>query len=347
MKSSPVRVIALSTGTILRTIGILLALGVLWMIRDIILYGFAALLLAGMIYPFAAWVNKRRIPKLAAVLGIYLLLFGVIAFLIVALIPALVEQSRAFITTYGDQVGNLSGLLDRWKSVSGEYAVGGINLSDGLRGLQSQVQGIFTNVFGTISGIFGGIAAFVLILVLTLYIVIEDFAIKRVFEQWVPREYQEIISRITWLMMERLGAWMRGQLLLCLIIGVLYLVVFAVLGVPYALLLAVIGGLLEFIPYIGPLLSAIPAVLLALTVSPATALFTLIALLIIQQLENNLIVPKVMERAVGLNPIVSILVFLIGAKLFGVPGAIFSIPVTVAFWIGWSEWMNFRKGRSV
>ena len=136
---------------------------------------------------------------------------------------------------------------------------------------------------------------------------------------------------------------MRGQLVLCLIIGLLSLIAFALLDVPYALLLAVISGLFEFVPYIGPILAGIPAALIAFTVSPTLGLATIGALVIIQQLENNLIVPKVMQKTVGLNPIVSIIAFLIGAKLFGVVGAIVSIPVAIAVEVAISEWNDFSR----
>ena len=98
-------------------------------------------------------------------------------------------------------------------------------------------------------------------------------------------------------------------------------------------------------PYIGPILAGIPAALIAFTVSPALGLATLGAMIIIQQLENNLIVPKVMQKTVGLNPIVSILAFLIGAKLFGIVGAIVSIPVAIAIQVALSEWSEFSRSR--
>ena len=136
---------------------------------------------------------------------------------------------------------------------------------------------------------------------------------------------------------------MRGQLVLGLVIGVMYFVGFTLIGLPYAFLLAVFGGLLEFIPYVGPFLAAVPVLFLALTDSPWRAAIALIVIVLIQQTENNIIVPKIMQKAVGLNPIVSILAFMIGAKLFGIVGAIFAIPVATAISVVLTEGARFRQ----
>lgn len=332
----------LSFASIFKVVAVALGLVTIWLIQDIVLYCFLAILLAGVIYPVANWGLRYRIPKIVSVLCLYLLLFGILALIVTLLVPALIDQTRALVTLCGDRLGDAARIV-RDLDVLSQIESAGFQLSSGLSGLQGQAQAFLSNALSTVVDIFGGIAGFVVVLVLALYMVIEDSAIKRVFHQWVPKGYQEFATRLTWLLMEKLGAWMRGQLLLCLIIGLLYLVAFGVIGVPYALLLAVIGGLLEFIPYIGPIISAVPAVLLAFTKSPTTALITLAALILIQQLENNLIVPKITEKTLGLNPIVSIIAFLIGAKLFGTVGAIVSIPVAMAVAVTLSEWREFRR----
>lgn len=343
-RSSPSELSFLS---IFKVVLVALGLIVAWLIQDILVYCFIALLLAGVIYPFTNWGLRYKIPKLVSVLIIYTALTGIMVLIVTLLVPALINQGQALIDVYGASLGSWAKGLRESEALA-KIGFTGINLQSGLAGIQSQIQSLVGNVFTVIADIFGGIAGFVVVLVLALYVVIEDSAIKKVFHRWVPMEYQEFATRLAWLLMERLGAWMRGQLLLCLIIGILYLIAFGALGVPYALLLAVLGGIFEFVPYIGPILSAIPAALIAFTVSPKLGLLTIGALIIVQQLENNLIVPKVMQRTVGLNPIVSILAFLIGAKLFGVVGAIVSIPVALATEVVIAEWNAFtaKKTRS-
>lgn len=335
----------LSFLSLFRIVLVGLSLIVAWQIQDILLYCFLAILLAGVIYPFTNWGLRYRIPKIVSVLVIYIGLFSLLALIVTLLVPALVGQSQALVETYGASLGNWAKGVRDSRLLEQLGIVPGGGEAPTVSNIQGQIQSLVTNAFSVVSSIFGGIAGFVVVLVLALYVVIEDSAIKKLFHHWVPKAYQEFSTRLVWLVMQKLGAWMRGQLMLCLIIGVLSLIAYALLGVPYALLLAVIAGLFEFVPYIGPILAGIPAALIAFTVSPALGLATLGAMIIIQQLENNLIVPKVMQKTVGLNPIVSILAFLIGAKLFGIVGAIVSIPVAIAIQVALSEWSEFSRSR--
>ncbi|MBU4332000.1 AI-2E family transporter, partial [Patescibacteria group bacterium] len=144
-------------------------------------------------------------------------------------------------------------------------------------------------------------------------------------------------------MQKKIGSWLRGQVILMIIIGILSYIGLLILGVRYALLLALFAGLMEIIPYIGPIFGAVPAVFIALTQSPIKGLLVIVLYLIIQQLENNLIVPKIMKRAVGLNPIVVILVILIGGKIAGIVGALIAVPVATAFSVMLKDFLDLRK----
>ncbi|MFA6429591.1 MAG: AI-2E family transporter [Patescibacteria group bacterium] len=336
MNGSPPRVIAISTGTILRVVAIALALALTWFIRDIVLYVFTAFMLAGVLHPFAEWAARYKIPKGVSVIALYLLLFSGVGLLLTFLVPALVNESRLIAVSYGDKTEWVTEIVTSLKTATDTYGLSA-NLRSGLMGLQGQLQSMFANVFGALGDAFGAVAGFVIVFVLSFYIIIEESAVKKLFRDIVPRAYQELATNLVWQMTHRLGDWMRGQLALCLIIGLLYLIAFVAIGVPYPVLLAVLGGLLEFVPYLGPFLSAVPVVFLAFTVSPMHAVFALVAIIIIQQLENNVIVPKIMQKAVGINPIISIIAFLVGAKLFGVLGAIFAIPLATALSLVWTE----------
>lgn len=132
-------------------------------------------------------------------------------------------------------------------------------------------------------------------------------------------------------MQSKIGLWLRGQLILSFIIFLLIYVALSILGVKYALILALVAGMTEFVPYLGPILAAVPAIILVFAQSGfVMALFVAIIYYLVQLIENNIIVPKVMQKVVGLNPIVSIAVLMIGFNLGGVVGAILSIPVATA-----------------
>lgn len=326
---TPLTNINISTISIIKVLIILLVVGFLYLIRDILAMIFVAIIFASVIDPLADWFQQKKIPRGLSVILIYLLLFAVFGSVIILLVPPVAEQINQL-------SANFSSLWDR--VVSGlfkvkEYSEQAGFLNDIQKSLQAVQAGLGRaagGVFNTISGIFGGLVSFIVVLVITFYIVVEDSAIKKLFRSLAPAEYQPYISQIFFKIQKKIGLWVKGQLMLCLIIFIFSFVGLLILGVNYALVLALIAGLMEFVPYVGPILAAIPAIFLAFTQSPFKALLVLILYFVIQQLENNVIVPKVMQRAVGLNPIVSIISILIGFKVAGVIGALLAIPVATA-----------------
>lgn len=337
MPSAQPRLISISTSTIVRALAILMALGIAWLIRDILLTVFTALLLAGVVYPFVRWAKARHIPRGAAVLAFYVFLFGAIILALSLLIPAILDELHSFVSLYGQSTPWFSGSADYLRRLIEPNGIQRLSAA-----LQSQSD-LVGGLFGALSSVFGSVVSFFAVIVLSFYMILEESAVKNLFRNLIPAEYQDFVTRLIWQVVDKLGAWMRGQLILGLIIGVLYFIGFITIGLPYALLLAIIGGLLEFVPYIGPFIAAVPAVIFGLSISPLYALLTLGVVVIIQQLENNVIVPKVMQRAVGLNPIVSLVAFMVGAKLFGAVGAIFAIPVATAASVVLVEVMRFRR----
>ena len=192
--------------------------------------------------------------------------------------------------------------------------------------LTKAVGGVFT----TVVSIFGGVVSFVLILVLTFYLVVQEDGLKKVFKMLVPNHYQSFASGIFSKVQRKISAWLKGQLILSVVVGLMVYIGLSIIGVNYALVLGIFAALVELVPYVGPFLGGVVAVFFAFSQSTAKALFTVILFIIIQQLENNILVPKVMQRAVGLNPIISILALVIGVKLAGIVGALFAIPVATA-----------------
>ena len=162
-----------------------------------------------------------------------------------------------------------------------------------------------------------------------------------------PSAYQPYLVQMMRRLKAKLGSWLRGQLLLMLIIGVLVYIGLKLLGAEYALVLALWAGLTEIIPYVGPILGAIPAIFLAFSDSPLQALLVAALYLVVQQLENNLIVPMVMKRTVGLNPVVSIVAIAIGAKLGGVIGAVLAIPLVVSLGVFLSDFFDKRLSKEL
>lgn len=316
------------------------------MIKDIILLLFVALLLAGVMYPFVTWMAARRVPKGVSVFLFYFLLLGFLSLSFILLIPAVARELAMLAGTYSQSFEWLTGLREGVQGISSAYPLVH-NLQAGLGSLQQYLGASVQGVLGYLMTLFGGLAGLVVVLVLSFYLIVEESAVKTLFRNIIPNTHQEMVADIIWQVINRLGDWLRGQLILALIIASVYFIAFALIGVPYPILLALFGGLLEFIPYVGPFLAAVPALILAASVSPLVFVLTLIAILVIQQLENNLIVPKIMQRTVGLNPIISILAVMIGAQTFGVVGALFAIPVATAVSVVIAEVLRRRQLLSI
>ena len=161
--------------------------------------------------------------------------------------------------------------------------------------------------------------------------IIQKHSFEDTLATLVPSRYEAYVVPRSHMVRERLGAWLRGQLTVCSLIAVMAFIGLIILGVPYALTLALFAGLMAIVPYMGPLLGAMPALLIAFSVSPWTVLFVAILyFVVIQFFESNLITPLVMRSAVGLNPVPIIVVLLVGGTLYGILGVLLAIPVTTA-----------------
>jgi len=188
--------------------------------------------------------------------------------------------------------------------------------------------------------VFTGLFKTMIVLALSFYMIVKKDGAWGFVNTLVPKKYEayaiDLIKRIQ----HQVGRWMLGQFILIAIIFVLEYAVLLLLQVPLAFTLAIFGGLLEVIPYIGPTVSVIPAFLIGLTISPLVAVGVLVAYILIQQIENHIIIPLLMKKAVGLNPVVIILVLLIGGKLAGIAGLILAVPLTAAISVVWGDLVN-------
>ncbi|MBI5071384.1 AI-2E family transporter [Candidatus Falkowbacteria bacterium] len=325
----------ISTLAIVKIILTLLILYFAYLMWDILVLIIMAIILAVLIDPLADRFEKRKVPRTLAVLLVYIILISLIGLIVVLIVPPITTQFQQL-------TDNIPNYWDRLKALGAEDLLAKYDLS----ALQNSFKAIETSltegIFTGLGGIFGGVVSFFLVLVLTFYMVVEEKELKNVVRSLVPAHYQPYLSQLAGRMKEKMAAWLKGQLILCLIIGLAVFTGLSILGVKYALVLGLIAGFLEIIPYVGPWVAAALAIFIALGQSPMLALFTLILFVVVQWLENNLLVPKILQKAVGLNPIISILAIITGAKLAGFLGVLFAIPVASALSILLQDF--FRNG---
>jgi predicted PurR-regulated permease PerM len=326
LKSPKNTVISISTGTIVKVLLILLGLVLLWQLRDILAMFFAAVLIASLIEPFAAWLAARRIPRGLAVLAIYLLLLAVIGTVFVPLIPIVIDQVLELLRNFSTKYPSFIDSFVTLKKYSVQYGFEQ-SLRSTIDSVQNGLTASFGSVFATVKGLAGSVLAIVVVFVLTFYLVVEENATKKFLRQIIPAEYQPFAFQLFGKIQKKIGAWMRGQLIMGLIVGLAVYLGLALIGVQYALLVAILAALFEIVPYIGPWLSFVPAVVLGFSASPLQGVLVVILFFFIQQSEHHILVPKIMQKITGLNPVISIIALLIGVKFGGLVGALLAIPV--------------------
>lgn len=274
-------------------------------------------------------------PRALVVLVFYLLLTVIAVTLGALLLPPLVREIEHLVRGLPEDVLVVQAWLEQLAAAYPYLPAVDITqgVAEQLRAAARQITGLLTQALVVVRvalGVLGGALNGIFVLILALYITADSQRILRYLLAFLPEDRRVQAERVAGHIGLRLGGWVRGQLLLSAIVGTITLVGLSAIGVRYAVLLALVAAIGESVPMIGPIVSAVPAVIIAFFQSPLQGFLTLGLYILIQQLENNLIVPKVMARAVSLHPLAVLLALLIGSELMGVTGAILSVPVTAA-----------------
>ena len=313
----------ISTRTIITTLLILISAWVLYQVRSIALAVFVSLILALAFDPLVDWLQKRRIPRGFGVLMTYVLVLVLFAVLGGIGLGSLAQQFKELLFRLKDAAGALQNI-----PTIGDY------LSSSVDTLLSELTPqAGTGVFKVTLTAFSSAASLVTVLIFTAYLLLDFANVKQTFLNLFSRPLRLKAEKTMKDVEEKLGAWLRAQLVLMIIVGLFTFIGLSVLGMNYALSLALIAGLFEVIPLIGPIISAIPAVIIGFTISPVMGLGVLALYILVQQLENNVFVPKVMQKSVGFNPLVTMLALMVGGELFGFIGVLLAVPVTLTGYI--------------
>lgn len=329
-KDSKEVVINISSGTIIRSIMFLILVGLLFLLRDLVLIVITAIVIASAIEPATKWFMKHKVPRILSVLLVYIIIVFFFLGLFYLFLPPILNEAAGILSTLPEQLDSfsISNPLGDNALFGTQSIVEKFSLRDYIFELQSSFSNVSEGLIKTISAIFGGVLSLIFIIVFSFYFAVQETGINDFLRVITPVKHHKYILGLWKRSQIKIGLWMQGQLLLGLLIGVLVYLGLTILGVPYALLLALLAAVFELIPVFGPILAAIPAVLVALTAGGASLMFLVIGLyVIIQQFENHLIYPLVVTKVVGVPPLLVILSLIIGAQLAGFLGIILSVPV--------------------
>jgi predicted PurR-regulated permease PerM len=314
----------------------------LWEVRDALMLVYISALAAIGLSPLVNAIERKRlmrqrVPRWAAILVIYLFIVGVIVGITILVVPPIVMQARELamelprLLHQGQQWLMNRGLLTR--EISAQEAVQQTATSSGA---QDTIGLLVNALWGFVGGVFGVIT----ILVLAFYLLVDSGGLVSVFVRLFPRDkrvqVQDACRRVT----AKVSAWLGGQLLLAGIIGSTAALGLFLMGVPFFYVLALISAVGEMIPIVGPILSAVPAIAVALSVKPTLALAVIAFFFAQQQLENHILVPRIMQRQVGISAVFVIIALLIGGSLLGVIGAILAVPTAAILQVLFEELIN-------
>lgn len=310
------RKIEISHKTIIFIVFFLLSLGLIFLLKELILELFVALLLMVILDPMVVILSKYKIPRGISVLLTYVLIIGLLVGVVSSIVPAVTEQTTGFFNALPDYLSRIG-------------AVSFIN-SDVLTGfVNTNVSGAPNAIFQLTFSVVNNVVGILTVLVFAFYMLMSrdrlDAQLGVFFGETKQKELGELIDTLE----KKMGGWARGELILMLSVGTATYIGLSLLGIPYALPLAIFAGILELIPFLGPIISAVPSVLIGFGISGVMGIGAAALAFLIQQLENYVLVPKVMEKSAGVSPLLTLISLAVGARLAGVVGAIISVPVLI------------------
>lgn len=321
----------ISAGTILKTLLFLAGAALLWYLRDLVLILLTAIVIASAIEPAVRFLMRRGFHRVLAVICMYVFVGGIFFTLLFLFVPPVLNDAASFLSSLPTTLGKLNitdathGILP-WGNVSDI-----VSTEDLLHQVSTTLTDSTGGVFTTLSAFFGGLTSFALIVVFSFYLSVQETGVDDFLRVITPTQNQAYVLHLWKRSQTKIGKWMQGQVVLGLIVGVLLYLGLTILGIPNALLLAVLAGVFELIPVFGQILAAIPGVTIAFASGGITAALLVAGLyLVIQQFEANLIYPVVVKKVVGVPPLLVILALIIGAKLAGFLGILLSAPIASA-----------------
>lgn len=319
--------IEISTASVFRAILVVLGFAVLYRLSGVVLVLLFAIVIASAVQPFVRWFEARRVPRVVAVLVLYLMIFALGVVLSSLVVPSVLSDMSSLSSYLPQFTAQINSSLDKAQAGAPRYLDFVGELQNILEILSSYLQQVSQSALNLVVSAFGGLISFMAIVVISFYLAVMKNGVESFLESVIPERYEQYIIDLWRRVETKVGLWLQGQLLLALIVGLLVFVGLSILHVKFALLFAILAMLLEIIPVAGPVLAAIPAIFVAFLQSPLLGLYVLIMWVVIQQAEGHVLVPLVLGKTIGMNPIVVILAILIGSELAGIPGALLGVPV--------------------
>ena len=292
-----------------------------YVLRSVLAMLFVSIIIAAALSPLVDWFEKKKIPRLVGTLIIYLGIIALLSLIIYFAFPIIYEE----ILNLAD---SLSGLSDQVLHLLSNSALAE-RISDFISSYQGSLIKDASRFFSILINLGGGIVSVLTVFLISFYLLLEKDGVSDFIKFITPQSVEGTVLKIWHRSRLRLGKWLRVQLLLSTVIGVMVWAALLILGVKYAFVLAIFAAICELVPMVGPILAGVVATIVALTQSLPLAIWTAIIFILIQRIENDILVPSVMGKTIGFNPVVVLVALFVGGKLGGILGMLIALPVVI------------------
>jgi len=310
---------------------------ILYSIRDILIWFIFALTISVLFNPAVNFLQKRKIPRGLAVVFMYVGVFGILSVLIYLIVPIFISEIQAFLESFPEYFEKVSPPLKGLGFRAFE------NLESFLKALGSTLEGMADNIFSALFSIFGGVFSALFVIVTAIFLSLEERGVEKTLMLLFPKKYEAQVLSVWARCQKKVAGWFGARMLACLFVGLASYITFLLFNVEYPFTLALFAGVFNFIPYVGPLLTAIVLFLIVFPTEMFKAVFILIAFGLIQQIEGNILSPILMKKFVGLPPALVLVSLVVGANLWGLLGAVLAVPLFGILFEFFKEFLEKRR----
>lgn len=333
----------IKTSTMIKAILVVLGFVFVYLLKEVLVVLFLAIVIASAVHPFVDWLEMRRIPRILSVIILYILVSLTVVVFFSLLIPTVAYELNQLAHNLPKFFEGISSALDSAQSSSRYFNIVG-EIQNVLDSSSRFLQISSVSILSFIVGIFGGVLSFIAVIVISFYLSVMKQGIPGFVRSILPDSYETYVIGLWHRVEQKVGRWFQGQLLLALSVGLVVFVVLSLLHIKYALLLGVLAMAFELVPVVGPVLSAIPAIILAYAQSPSLGFWVIIFFIVLQQFESHVLAPLILGKTLGLHPVTVVIALLIGGKLAGILGVLMAVPVAVVIVEVLEDVSKHRKG---
>jgi len=320
-------IVNIPTSVILKVILVFVGAFLVYTLMDVLIIILFAIIIASALTPFVNWLDKKGLPRLLGLTALYLGFFGLIILFLSLIIPVVSFEINQLIKDLPDFIKNISSSIEQAQGATTSRYFDFFNeLLNILDTFSQYLSTSSQSIISFVVNLFGGLISFAAIIVISFYLAYMKNGVQNFIKTVLPFKYEANVLKVWERSEKKIGKWVQGQLLLALVVGLAVYIGLSLLGVKFALLLGIFAMVLELVPNVGPVLASIPAIILGFAQGSAIGIWVVVLYIVVQQIENHVLVPLVLGRSLGLNPVLVIIALLVGAKLGGIPGVILAVP---------------------